>query len=68
MERAGDLPLQLEARGGKRPFMWLVDGQPLAQASALARTAPWRPAGPGQARVTVVDAAGASASAVIEVR
>ena len=66
-ERRDGAPLMLEARGGKRPLLWLVDGQPLPRAAALARTAQWNPAGPGVARVTVVDALGAAASALVEV-
>jgi penicillin-binding protein 1C len=61
-------PVQLEARGGRRPLTWLVDGKPLEQTSALARTALWRPVGAGPARITVMDQTGASAGAVIEVR
>lgn len=67
-ERRDGAPLMLEARGGKRPLLWLVDGQPLPRAAPLARTAQWNPAGPGVARVTVMDALGAAASAVVEVR
>lgn len=67
-ERRDGAPLVLEARGGKRPLLWLVDGQPLPRAPPLARTAQWNPAGPGVARVTVMDALGAAASAVVEVR
>jgi penicillin-binding protein 1C len=61
-------PVQLEARGGRRPLTWLVDGKPLAQTSPLARTALWRPVGAGPARITVMDQTGASAGTVIDVR
>lgn len=67
-ERRDGAPLVLEARGGKRPLLWLVDGKPLARGGALTRTALWTPDGPGHARVTVMDAAGAAASVVVEVR
>lgn len=68
IELDGDRPVVLEARGGRRPLTWLVDGQRLGGASALTRNALWRPAGPGAARVTVLDADGAAASAEISLQ
>jgi penicillin-binding protein 1C len=60
-------PVWLEASGGRRPLTWLVDGRPLGR-SATDRSTPWQPAGPGPARLTVVDAEGRSASAEVVVR
>jgi len=58
------LGLVLEADGGRRPYAWLVNGRPL-ETAPWHRGAQWRPDGRGQARVTVVDAAGRSAAAEI---
>jgi penicillin-binding protein 1C len=54
-----DLPLV--AQGGKRPLRWLVNGVPLS-ASPSRRQAQWTPDGAGSVRITVLDAAGQSAS------
>lgn len=51
----GRFPLMVE--GGKPPFQWLVDGEPVA-AGRLWRHAQWLPEGPGLARVTVIDGVG----------
>jgi penicillin-binding protein 1C len=59
---ASDDTLTLVARGGQRPLRWLVDGRPVAS-SPLARDVRWTPPGPGQTRITVIDATGATASA-----
>ncbi|MFD1331487.1 hypothetical protein ACFQ4O_05685 [Methylopila musalis] len=47
------------------PFRWLVDGRPLPPERR--RETQWRASGPGFARVTVTDAAGATASAQIRI-
>ena len=60
-------PVTLRAAGGRRPLTFLVDGAPLDSVAAR-RDAAWTPAGPGHYRVTVLDAAGNSASAAIRVR
>jgi penicillin-binding protein 1C len=62
----GSGPLDLKAMGGERPLSFLVDGAPLASIPAL-REVRWQPPGPGFYHVTVLDAAGAAASAVIRV-
>jgi len=41
----------------------MVNGAPLDTARIVGRRAYWHPAGPGFARVTVIDAAGQQASA-----
>lgn len=56
---ADSLPLQ--ADGGRRPLRWLVNGRPI-QASLLGRDTAWTPDGPGQVKITVIDADGATAS------
>lgn len=69
-EDFGDGPgaaVTFSAAGGRRPLTWMVDGRPLA-ASETRREVSWRPAGPGFARVTVIDADGRSASAEFQVR
>lgn len=68
VERMGeDEPVILSASGGRRPLTWLVDGRRIAT-TPVARDVPWRPDGPGFARITVVDADGRSDSVGVEVR
>jgi penicillin-binding protein 1C len=59
--------VDLKAMGGTRPLRFLVDGAPVPSIAALRNTA-WTPPGPGFYRLTVLDAAGAIASAAIRVR
>ena len=56
--------LPLEASGGKRPFHWLVDGKPLPPAPPR-RTLYWQPHELGFVRLTVIDAKGRSAHAIV---
>ena len=56
--------LPLEASGGKGPFRWLVDGQPLPPAQPR-RTLYWQPAELGFVRLTVIDTKGHSARATV---
>ncbi|MGH7103873.1 MAG: penicillin-binding protein 1C [Acetobacteraceae bacterium] len=58
--------VRLRAAGGLRPLVFLVDGRKLPSIPAL-RRAPWQPSGPGFYHVTVLDAAGAAATAEIRV-
>ncbi len=58
--------VRLEVEGGERPFRWLVDGRPLPS-PAWRRTAAWQPAGEGFARLTVLDARGRSAEAMVRI-
>jgi penicillin-binding protein 1C len=63
-----DLPsLPLEAVGGELPYLWLVNGAVL-EAAPYRRQAQWRPDGRGEARITVIDRLGRSASAEIWIR
>ena len=59
-------PVKLEAHGGVPPFVWLVDGRPVAEADGR-RQSLWQPEGPGFARLSVIDATGASASVQVRV-
>ncbi|MFG5118555.1 penicillin-binding protein 1C [Methylorubrum sp. POS3] len=55
--------LALKALGGLPPLTWMVDGLPVAE--SLRRQSDWSPAGAGFARISVMDAAGASDSVVV---
>ena len=57
--------LLLIAHGGEGPFNWLINGRPI---SGGRKKNEWNPDGPGFVRVTVVDAAGRSATAEIQIR
>ena len=57
--------LSLRAEGGHGALFWTVDGAPLARGKMDGRRALWTPEGPGYSRVTVIDADGKSASAMI---
>ena len=54
-------PLVLKLQGGRAPFRWLANGEPLGKADRR-RTATWVPDGSGFATLTVLDAAGRAAS------
>jgi penicillin-binding protein 1C len=62
----GGEPVLLRASGGERPLVFLVDGAVLASTPAL-RDTRWRPPGPGFYHVTVLDAGGHAAQAVVRV-
>ncbi|MDG3579151.1 penicillin-binding protein 1C [Rhizobium sp. YJ-22] len=55
------MPLSLKLQGGRAPFRWLANGQPLSEASRR-RTTQWMPDGQGYSTLTVIDAAGRAAS------
>jgi penicillin-binding protein 1C len=59
--RVADGPVSLQAHGGVPPVTWLVDGRPLGPPE-LRRDRLWTPDGGGFARLSVIDATGASAS------
>ena len=63
-EGARDVKLALKALGGAPPFAWFVNGQPVGEAE-LRRQSAWKPDGAGFARVSVVDAKGASDAVVV---
>ncbi len=56
--------LSLKAQGGAPPFVWMVNGAPVG-APELRRQAIWRPDGAGFARVSVIDANGATDSVMV---
>ncbi len=58
---AVDARLALKALGGAPPLMWFVNGAPLGEPDARRQTA-WKPDGAGFARVSVIDARGATDS------
>lgn len=60
---AGTPGLALKASGGVPPLTWLIDGQPVAQ--TLRHRAEWFPQGAGFARISVLDATGASDSVAV---
>jgi penicillin-binding protein 1C len=60
----GDETLALKALGGALPLTWFVNGQPIGEPD-LRRQSAWRPDGAGFARLSVVDANGASDSVVV---
>ena len=53
--------LALKATGGQLPLIWLVNGKPLSEGE-IRRQASWKPDGQGFARVSVMDATGATDS------
>ncbi|WP_431311040.1 penicillin-binding protein 1C [Methylobacterium nigriterrae] len=57
--------LALKALGGVPPLTWMVDSLPVAQGPR--RQSAWRPEGAGFARISVMDAAGASDSVVVRI-
>ena len=62
VERGAELALQV--RNGRPPFVWLVNGRPVAR-EPYARAARWRPDGPGFAEIAVVDAAGSASRVTV---
>lgn len=55
------MELALKLQGGRAPFRWLANGKPL-EGLLRRRTASWRPDGAGFSTLTVIDAAGRTAS------
>jgi len=53
------MPLAIRIRYGKPPFVWFVNGAPVAR-SKFERTTTWTPDGAGFVTISVVDAAGRS--------
>jgi penicillin-binding protein 1C len=59
-----DASLTLKAMGGTPPLIWLVNGKPVGE-PGVRRQGAWRPDGAGFARVSVMDAAGATDSVMV---
>jgi penicillin-binding protein 1C len=56
--------LALKAQGGAPPFRWIINGAPLGTPD-LRRQSAWTPDGAGFARISVIDAKGASDSIMV---
>jgi penicillin-binding protein 1C len=59
-----DTSLTLKAEGGVLPLRWIVNGVPLGD-SDMRRQTEWTPDGAGFARVSVMDAKGATNSVLV---
>ncbi len=59
--------LALKAIGGAYPLRWMINGELLSQSTDMLADTYWYPEGPGYADVVVVDAAGRSATAHVQV-
>lgn len=59
--------LALEARGGVKPYTWLINGEPIAT-EAWASGANWRADGGGAVNITLIDAQGAAVRHAIWLR
>jgi penicillin-binding protein 1C len=66
-EGVGDARLALKALGGATPLTWFVNGAPIGQPDSR-RESTWRPDGAGFARVSVIDAKGATDSIVVRLQ
>jgi penicillin-binding protein 1C len=67
LERGGDgrlRPLVVRLDGGRPPFQWFANGVPL-DGAVRRRDTTWQPDGPGFSTVSVIDAAGRSASVTL---
>ena len=58
--------MALKALGGIPPFTWLADGVPIA-AQEQRRESLWENPGRGFSRLSVIDASGATATAMVRV-
>ncbi|HEV1999482.1 MAG TPA: hypothetical protein VGQ97_03235 [Xanthobacteraceae bacterium] len=65
LAREGEDSIVVKTSGGLGPFTLLVDG---LSAGSGVRMIPWRPAGPGFARLTVIDAKGAADSVFVRLQ
>lgn len=65
-DKAATSPLALKAEGGVPPFTWIVNGAPIGSPD-LRRESNWSPDGAGFARVSIIDAKGASDSVLVRV-
>ena len=64
---ARETRLSLKALGGAPPLTWFVNGAPIGEPDAR-RQSVWRPDGAGFARVSVIDAKGASDSILVRLQ
>ena len=61
-----EMPLSLKVSGGVPPMIWLVNGAPLGGPD-VRRQSSWMPDGAGFARVSVMDAKGATDSVMVRI-
>ena len=69
IDLAGDgdgAALALKAMGGAPPFTWFADGMPIVTGEPRRETA-WEEPGNGFARLSVIDARGTTASALVRI-
>jgi len=66
-EGVGGAMLALKALGGAAPLTWFVNGAPIGGPDSRRESA-WRPDGAGFARVSVIDAKGATDSIVVRLQ
>ena len=64
IQGASESRLSLKALGGSPPLTWFVNGAPIGGADGRRQSA-WRPDGAGFARVSVIDAKGATDSVLV---
>ena len=64
LKDGAETELSLKALGGALPLTWFVNGAPVGEAD-LRRQSAWKPDGAGFARVSVIDASGATDTAVV---
>lgn len=63
---AGEAMLALKVQGGVAPYRWIVNGAPAGDPQ-LRREAQWKPDGAGFARVSIIDAKGATDSVLVRI-
>ncbi|WP_322100166.1 penicillin-binding protein 1C [Geminicoccus harenae] len=68
LDVASDVAIPLKARGGRLPLRWFVDGVPLDDTRSRRRGSWWQGHGSGWSEITVVDADGRSARAVVRIQ
>ena len=59
-------PLALKAQGGRPPLTWLVNGAPINDPASRRQSA-WTPDGAGFARLSVIDATGATDAVTVRI-
>ncbi|HWL69737.1 MAG TPA: penicillin-binding transpeptidase domain-containing protein, partial [Geminicoccus sp.] len=68
LDVASNVAIPLKARGGRLPLRWFVDGVPLDSDRSRRRGSWWRGHARGWSEITVVDADGRSARALVRIQ